>query len=393
MKTIIVGGGIMGLSTARALKKLGHEVVLIEQGALPNPLGTSVDQHRLIRYPYGAQRGYTRMVRHAYHAWKRLWHDLKMTLYAETGTLVLSGAGDDWAKACAAILTEEEIEHLPFDAATVLGRWPMLSGEGLQDAFYCPSGGVLFAEAIVAALSSHLRERGVTLLTQKKVVAVDPEMGRVTLADKTVLQADHVLVTAGPWTAQLLPGLAPVSRSSRQVVVYLQPPADLGASWYAAPMLLEIGQGQNSGQGFYLVPPRITRDGMRTGLKIGDHTFGPTADPGIDRDATQDEIDAILAKARHRIADLDQYRVSQAKTCFYDVEADEKFQFRQIGPRGYAFCGTSGHGFKFGPVVGEVIADALAGKASVEETARWLAGEADADHIISVPAAASESSG
>ena len=158
-------------------------------------------------------------------------------------------------------------------------------------------------------------------------------------------------------------------------------------------MLLEIGQGQNSGQGFYLVPPRITRDGMRTGLKIGDHTFGPTADPGIDRDATQDEVDAILAKARHRIADLDQYRVSQAKTCFYDVEADEKFQFRQLGPRGYAFCGTSGHGFKFGPVVGEVIADALAGKASVDETARWLAGEADADHIISVPAAASESSG
>lgn len=389
MKTIIVGGGIMGLSSARALKKLGHEVVLIEQGALPNPLGTSVDQHRLIRYPYGAQRGYTRMVRHAYHAWKRLWHDLKMTLYAETGTLVLSGEGDDWAKSCAAILTEEEVEHLSFDAATVLGRWPMLSGEALEDAFYCPSGGVLFAEAIVAALSSHLRERGITLLTNKEVVAIDPEKGSVTLADKTVLQADHILVTAGPWTSQLVPDLAPVSRSSRQVVVYLQPPADLGAIWYAAPMILEIGQSQ----GFYLVPPRITRDGMRTGLKIGDHTFGPTADPGINREATPDEVDAILAKARHRIADLDQYRVSQAKTCFYDVEAEEKFQFRQLGPRGFAFCGTSGHGFKFGPVVGEVIADALAGKASVEETARWLAGEADADHIISVPAAASESSG
>lgn len=375
MKVLVVGGGIMGLSATWALRRAGAEVTLLEQHALPNPLGSSVDQHRLIRYPYGAQRGYTQMVRHAYHAWERVWRDLKTKLYAETGTLVLSGQGDDWASICAGILAQENVEHLAFDGESVTGRWPMLNGEALQDAFYCPSGGVLFAEAIVASLGAHLRERGMTLRTQARVVAIDAAKGSVTLADKSVLQADRVLVTAGPWTSELLPDLADVSRPSRQVVVYLQPPADLNAAWHAAPMLLEIGETK----GFYLVPPRVTRDGMRTGLKIGDHRFGPTADPGGNREPRPDEIDAILENARHRIADLDQYRVAQARTCFYDVQTEERFQFRQLGPRGFAFCGTSGHGFKFGPVVGEIIADALLEKAGFDETARWLAGVVEAE--------------
>lgn len=376
MKVVIVGGGIIGLSAAWALRRNRAEVTVIEQGALPNPLGTSVDQHRLIRYAYGAQAGYCRMVREAYHAWEMLWADLKMRLYAETGTLVLSGEGDAWAAQSRAVLEAEEVEHLAFDGETVAGRWPMLSGAALQEAYYCPSGGVLFAEAIIAAMTAHLREARVDLRSNMAVTGIDAEGGRVRLADGTTLQADAVLVAAGPWTSKLLPDLAPVSRSSRQVVVYLQPPADLTAAWHAAPMLLEIGAHEDAAaRGFYLVPPRVTRDGMRTGLKIGDHRFGPTADPGSDREPAQAEIDAILANARHRIVDLDQYRVTMAKTCFYDVEPQEKFQFRRLGARAHALCGTSGHGFKFGPVLGRRIAAVLQEQAEFEATARWIAGE------------------
>ncbi|MFN4165829.1 MAG: FAD-dependent oxidoreductase [Ferrovibrio sp.] len=384
MKTVVVGGGIVGLCAAWALRRAGADVSVVEQGALPNPLGSSVDQHRLIRYPYGSQRGYLRMVREAYHGWERLWRDLKMRLYAETGTLILSGPGDSWAKESVVALAAEEIEHLAFDAETVTGRWPMLVGDGLDDAYYCPSGGVLFAQSIIAALSGHLRERGVPMLTGRTVASLDAEAGSLTLADGNILRADRILVAAGPWTGRLLPDLAPVSRPSRQTVVYLQPPAEFVAAWHAAPMLLEIG----ATKGFYLVPPRVTRDGMRTGLKISDHRFGPTADPDGNRDPSSAEIDAILDNARHRIAGLEGYRVLQGKTCFYDVEPEERLQFRRLGARGYALCGTSGHGFKFGPALGERLAAVLQEKAEFEAAARWAAG-----HIIDVPAAASESSG
>jgi glycine/D-amino acid oxidase-like deaminating enzyme len=69
MRVIVVGGGIMGLASAWALRRSGYEVALYEQGPLPNPLASSCDQHRLIRFAYGALTGYARMVVEAYAAW------------------------------------------------------------------------------------------------------------------------------------------------------------------------------------------------------------------------------------------------------------------------------------------------------------------------------------
>src|SRR5258708_39759066 len=104
MKVIIVGGGIMGLTTAWALARAGHEVELLDQGPLPNPLASSMDEHRLIRHPYGDHKGYARMIDEAYAAWDLLWADLGQRLYAPTGTLALTGNGEACAARSAAAL-------------------------------------------------------------------------------------------------------------------------------------------------------------------------------------------------------------------------------------------------------------------------------------------------
>src|SRR5258708_13481144 len=87
MKAIIVGGGIMGLATAWALARAGDDVELLEQGPLPNPLASSMDDHRLIRHPYGDRRGYPRMIDAAYAPWDLLSGDLGPRLSPPPRTL------------------------------------------------------------------------------------------------------------------------------------------------------------------------------------------------------------------------------------------------------------------------------------------------------------------
>jgi glycine/D-amino acid oxidase-like deaminating enzyme len=157
MKAIVVGGGIMGLSTAWGLARAGHDVELFEQGPLPNPLASSMDEHRLIRHPYGDHAGYARMIDDAYAAWDLMWADLGRCLYAATGTLALTGNGETWAARSAATLAAAgkpmtELKVADLRAASAC------STQGVERAFWIDTGGVLFAQDIVAALARHLAQ-------------------------------------------------------------------------------------------------------------------------------------------------------------------------------------------------------------------------------------------
>ncbi|MEM7442468.1 MAG: FAD-dependent oxidoreductase [Pseudomonadota bacterium] len=369
MKTLIVGAGIMGLSTAWALNKRGHKVTVVEQGPIPNPLGSSVDQHRLIRFPYGAMDGYAAMVSHAYPAWDRLWDDLGRRLYVKTGTLAVGTSGQDWLNDSAAVLEAQnhELERLPPD--DLVARFPLLRGNDIDQAFYLDSGGVLLAGRIVEVLAHHLARRGVTLMPHHAATEIDPDQATVQLRDGRTLEADNLIVAAGPWVGRLLPDAASRVSASRQVLVYLKPPVDLQAGWAAMPMLLDI----EPDRGFYLIPPVAG-----TGLKIGDHSFSMAGDPDLDREATEDEARALFALCENRLASFDQFSLDAGKTCFYTVHPpEERFIVEPAGASSWVMTGFTGHGFKFGPLMGETVADALEGHRRAEEVSRWAAGYID----------------
>jgi glycine/D-amino acid oxidase-like deaminating enzyme len=194
---------------------------------------------------------------------------------------------------------------------------------------------------------------------------VDPMHGRVTLANGSVVDADVLVVAAGPWAQRLVPSIASRVTPSRQVVVYFAPPPEIAEAWTRHPMILDI----DPAVGFYLVPPR---DG--TGLKVGNHGFTLVGDPDRDRVATAEEARAIMDLCAHRLRDFGRYTLAEAKTCFYDVEPKERFIVERLAPRGWIMSGFSGHGFKFGAVLGLELAKAIDGGRDAADVTRWAAG-------------------
>ena len=357
---LVLGAGIMGLSAAWGLARAGFAVTVVEQDAVPNPRGASVDEHRLIRHAYGPAAGYTRMVDEAYAAWELLWADLGERLHVPTGVLAVANGPEGWLADSRATLTTQGHGFTDLTATELAGRFPMLGTEGIGAALHLTSGGVLLAGRIVAALARHLRGRGVRFLRGRAIEA-DPARASLTLEDGTRHQADRLVLAAGPWAPRLLPGLAGRVTPSRQIVVYVEPPAQHRAAWDVAPMLLDLSaQG-----GFYAVPPVAG-----TPLKIGDHRFSLQGDAEDPREASAAEAEAILTLARPRLRDAGAYRVLGARACYYDVEPEERFIVEPLGEQCIVMSGFSGHGFKFGALLGLAVAAGNTGA-----LASWAAGQ------------------
>ena len=364
---LVLGAGIMGLSAAWGLARQGFGVRVVDQDPVPNPRGASVDHHRLIRHAYGAQAGYMRMVDPAYAAWDQVWRDIGGVLHIPTGVLAVSGSAAGWLGESRATLAADGLGFTDLSAAEVAARFPIFTESGIGAAFHMAPGGVLLAERIVAGLARHLAERGV-VFERARAASVDPARAALRLADGSERAADLLVVAAGPWAPRLLPGaLAPRVVASRQVLVLLEPPAQHREGWARAPMLLDLAEDG----GFYAVPPVAG-----TPLKIGDHRFSRAGDAEADsRDATPAEAEEILAFARPRLRDMAAYRILGARACYYDVEDAERFVVEPIAPHCLVMSGFSGHGFKFGPVLGLALAAAAADPALLPGLPGWAAGD------------------
>lgn len=348
---IVVGAGVVGLSTAYWLVKAGLSVTVIEQGAIPNPTAASADHHRLIRYPYGTAEGYCARMQDAFTAWRDMWVDLpgsETRYYAATGILSASQYDGDFADLSRAAMDRLGIPYERIEADAIARRFAFLETANLSYAMLS-EGGALMANHILTDLADWLRAEGADIREHAPVAQISPSEGTVTLADTQVLGADRVIVAAGISTAQLVPDLELTLTPHRTVIVYATPPDDLAELYADAPCWTYLG-GDTALWGM----PAVA--GLP--MKLGNGTMG-RPDPEVASRAMQpDEIRRMLRDYAIRFRGAERFTVRWHQANYWTHAPNEQFALAALD-RVLAVSACSGHGFKFGALSGRDVSDCV----------------------------------
>ena len=160
MNVIVVGAGIAGLCSAWSLVKAGHNVTLLEQGPIPNPLAASGDHHRIIRRAYPSGSGYGRVITEAYAAWDELWSDLGERHYDHRGFLCISREAGDEAEDYLEGLREGGFPFEMLTAQEAAIRWPVLDPATIRYAYFPEESCALHSRRIALCLAECLRAYG-----------------------------------------------------------------------------------------------------------------------------------------------------------------------------------------------------------------------------------------
>ncbi len=364
---IIIGAGIVGLSTAYALLKRGKQrVTLLEQAFVDHAGGTSHGFSRLLRFEYGGDALYSRMVQLSLERWKHLEVLGGRALYTPTGVLMAGASDDSFIHSSYRMARSMRLPIAYLSAKQCSQRFPQFAINARDAVAYNAEGGILRASACLQTLRDAVLSMGGEIVETSRVTRILYGDARrplqLFLASGQVLTAERVLVAAGPWIHHLLPEVELPVRMTRQYLLYF---AGLPAASYAAgafPAFLSAN--------LYGFP--IHR-GCNGWVKAASHDFGSTVSPDDRTPPDQAVIERIRGQLSALLPALRDAPLARIDSCVYDVSPDEHFILDCLpdDPRIVIATGLSGHGFKFGLLLGELLSSLLCETRSVVSLERF----------------------
>jgi sarcosine oxidase len=349
---VVLGLGAMGAATLWRLAERGARAVGVDRFTPPHERGSSHGESRIIRSAYYEGPEYLPLVRSAFTLWRELEAYGDSTLLVMSGAAMIGAAQSDLLRGSLRTAREHGLEHALLTGAAAAARLPQHRIESDDTVLYEQAAGVLRPERCIAAMLQRATSLGATVRVDtaaERIEAIDGGV-RVHISGAAPIEARRAVVSAGAWTASLLPDLPVPLRVERQVLAWFP----VGHPAAFAPDAFPVFMRElRDGRMVYGLP---SLDGAT--VKLAMHHEGETTDPDAVRRSVDDaDLEPLRRFVRDRLRGVAPEPV-RATTCLYTNTPDGHFLLDSLPgrPQAVVLSACSGHGFKFAPVMGDAAA-------------------------------------
>lgn len=348
---LVLGLGAAGSSALYHLSKTNKKIAGIDQFIPPHANGSSHGQSRITRQAYHEDPLYVPFIKKAYELWDEVEQNQHRRLFLKTAGIMLGSADASVIKGAELSAQTHDIPYEFLSTAEINRRFPAFKTDEGTVGVLEKNAGILFPEECIKAHLELAARNGAEIFTEERVLKITANDDEVeVITNKTIYTAARIIIAAGAWLNELLPGLQLPLTVERQVLYWFNSPGTtlpLGAN--ALPVYIwEYAAGKM----FYGFPD------LGDGIKVAHHHAGQVTDPHtLNRQISQDEITAMedVVKKHFNIKPVFNY----GAVCMYTNTPNERFiidrhpQYKNI----IVASPCSGHGFKFASVTGKLLSE------------------------------------
>lgn len=348
---IVIGLGAAGSAALHRLALRGCRVLGIEQFEPGHDRGSSHGLTRIIRLGYFEHPSYVPLVRRAYDLWREIERASGIRLLTVTGIAEIGRPDSTLVRGTLQSAREHALPHEVLDARALTQRFPAFR---LPDGFIGmvqPDAGYLEPEKAIAAQIGLAAASGAEVKWGTPVTAIEPRSGGVRIVTaQGAVEAGGAVVCAGAWLGQLMPELALPLRVTRQAVLWFEPHDRAPFRTPHFPVfMIESERGIHYGFPF--------RDGEGVKAALHHHEDEATDARTCNREVTPHDEALVRAGLEAFLPAANGTRLS-ARICLYTRTPDDDFILDRLPahPQIVVASPCSGHGFKFAPAIGEILA-------------------------------------
>ncbi|MSR41434.1 MAG: N-methyl-L-tryptophan oxidase [Phycisphaerales bacterium] len=373
---VILGLGGIGSSALAESAARGVRVLGVDQFDPPHARGSSHGGSRVIRLAYFEHEGYVPLLRESFEAFDRLSRDAGVQLIHRTG-LLQGGMPNNTITA--GTLESARLHDLRVEALTgreASRRFPAFELPEAWELVYEHDAGFVRPEETIRVQLARARAAGAEIRTNTEVVGWEDRASSVLVrfADGTEVETGALVVCGGAWAPKLLHRYESLRafnlKPTRQTILWLasrDATQSLGSfSTNAMPVwLFEDGEA-----GAPYGVPAFDGMGSPSGLKVGLHQHGGEAIDlaNFDRTVLACTADAMLMRVARVVRAARDAAIVATATCLYTESHDGHFVIDTLSPESpnvIVATACNGHAFKFVPVIGRVIADAIGDRSTI----------------------------